>query len=374
MVRSAYPEQIGSNRVVETHTSSERTMSQSLPATSRTSVLTGTQALSIEDRPVPSPGPGDVLVQVAAVGVCGSDVHYYRHGRIGDFVVEAPLVLGHEVSGRIVGVGEGVSPDRIGERVAIDPQRPCLHCKQCLAGRYNLCPEMKFYATPPVDGTFTGYVTAPSIFAFTLPDAVSDEAGALLEPLSVAINAVRRARIVPGSRVLVAGAGPIGVICAQAARAFGASEVIVSDLVPARRERALRFGATSVIDPTQVDVANAGLDVDAFIDASGSPRAVGDGILATGPNGVAVLVGLGNPRMELPVEHIQNLEISVTGVFRYTDTWPVGIQLVSAGIIDLDSLVTGRYDLDEVQEALESDTDPASLKSIVYPLGVPAAD
>jgi L-iditol 2-dehydrogenase len=339
----------------------------------RVSVLLGTQDLTVEDRPVPSVDPGDVLVRVAAVGVCGSDVHYYRHGRIGDFVVEEPLVLGHELSGTIVAVGAGVDEARVGERVAIEPQRPCHHCAQCLAGRYNLCPDMRFYATPPVDGAFAEFVTIESAFAHTLPDSVSFEAGALLEPLSVGIAAVRKALIVPGSSVLIAGAGPIGIICAQAARAFGASRIVISDLVPERRSRALSFGATEAIDPTVLDVTTDLPPVDAFIDASGAPRAVSDGIKAVGPAGAAVLVGLGNSEMTLPVEHIQNLEVTVTGIFRYTNTWPVAIELVASGQVDLDSLVTGRFGLDEVREALESDTDPASLKSIVYPGGVPSA-
>lgn len=342
--------------------------SASIPATSATSTLLRAGELTIEQRPVPVPAAGEVLIAVAAVGVCGSDVHYYRHGRIGEFaVVEAPLILGHEVSGRIVGVGEGVDAGRIGERVAIEPQRPCRVCRQCKAGRYNLCPEMRFYATPPVDGAFTGYVTIPADFAHVVPDALSDEAAALLEPLSVAVTTMRKARIVPGSRVLIAGAGPIGIICAQTARAFGAAEVIVSDPVADRRDRALRFGATSAIDPVAEDPAELGLAVDAFIDASGAPIAVDRGIRAVGPAGVAVLVGLGHSTMELPVEHIQNNEIIVTGVFRYTDTWPVAAQLVANGQVDLDSLVTGRFGLEEVRDALESDSEPTSLKSIVYP-------
>jgi len=344
-----------------------------MTTTQRTSVLLGTQELTVEDRPVPEPAAGDVLVRVAAVGVCGSDVHYYRHGRIGDFVVDAPLVLGHELSGTVVAVGDGVDASLIGQRVAVEPQRPCHRCAQCLAGRYNLCPHMRFYATPPVDGAFTEYVTIEAEFAHPLPDSVSFEAGALLEPLSVGIAAVRKAGIVPGSSVLIAGAGPIGVICAQAARAFGATRIVVSDLVPERRERALSFGATEVVDPTVVDVTADIVPVDAFIDASGAPRAVADGIRAVGPAGAAVLVGLGNPEMTLPVEHIQNLEVTVTGIFRYTGTWPVAIELVASGQVDLDSLVTGRFGLDEVREALESDTDPASLKSVVFPGGVPSA-
>ncbi len=338
------------------------------PATTmRASVLLRENELTVEERAVPQPGPGEVLVRVAAVGICGSDVHYYRHGRIGDFVLDEPLVLGHELSGRIAAVGENVDAARVGERVAVEPQKPCRRCRECLAGRYNLCPRMEFYATPPIDGAFAEYVVIDSEFAHAVPDSMSDEAAALLEPLSVAITTMRKAHVVPGSRVLIAGAGPIGVICAQTARAFGAAEVIVTDLVAERRERALEFGATQSLDPREIDVATAGFDVDAFIDASGAPRAVFDGIKAVRPAGHAVLVGLGNAEMPLPVEHIQNLEISVTGVFRYTDTWPAGIHLVTTGQVDLDALVTGKFDLDHVAEALDSDQDPTGLKSIVYP-------
>lgn len=338
-----------------------------LPTTMRASVLTAATTLEIQERPVPSYGPDEVLIQVAAVGVCGSDVHYYREGRIGDFIVESPLILGHELSGRIVAAGSAVDVGRVGVRVAVEPQRPCGRCAQCRAGRYNLCPLMEFYATPPIDGAFCGYVVIQDEFAHALPDAVSDEAGALLEPLSVGIAAIRKARIVPGSRVLIAGAGPIGIIAAQTSRAFGASEIVVSDLVPERRERALRYGATRVIDPVAEDPADLGLAVDAFIDASGSARAVDSGIRAVGPAGAAVLVGLGASTMPLPVSHIQNLEVTVTGIFRYTDTWPIAIHLVASGQIELDSLVTGKFDLEHVRDALESDQDPGSLKSIVYP-------
>ena len=334
--------------------------------TMRASVMTGVESLQIEERPIPSPGPHEVLIEVAAVGVCGSDVHYYRHGRIGDFIVNDPMILGHEMSGRITAVGEGVDPGRIGERVAVEPQHPCRRCKQCKAGRYNLCPEMKFYATPPVDGAFCRYVTIDDDMAYAVPDSMSDDAAALLEPLSVAIATMRKAGIVPGSSILIAGAGPIGVICAQAAKAFGASRIVVTDLLASRREKALAFGATEVLEPTAVDVA-AIEPVDAFVDATGVPVAVVSGIKAVGPAGRVVLVGMGADEYALPVSHIANNEITVTGVFRYTDTWPAAIHLVNSGAVDLDSMVTGRYDLEHVADALESDTDPASLKSIVNP-------
>lgn len=340
---------------------------KTLPDTMTASVLSGDHALKVEQVPLPPVASDEVLIKIAAVGVCGSDTHYYRHGRIGKFVVEGPLILGHECSGTIVAVGSDVPESRIGERVAIEPQRNCRRCRECRAGRYNMCPNMEFYATPPIDGAFAEYAAIRTEFAHTVPDTLTDEAAALLEPLSVAITTMRKAGIVPGSSILIAGAGPIGIICAQAAKAFGASEIIVTDLVAERRERALTYGATRVIDPREVDIANAGLDVNAFVDASGAPRAVSDGIKAVRPVGTAVLVGLGASEMTLPVEHIQTLEITVTGIFRYTDTWPAAIHLVASGQVDLDSLVTGKFDLDHADAALDSDQDPDSLKSIVYP-------
>jgi L-iditol 2-dehydrogenase len=335
--------------------------------TMRASVMTGVRTLQIEERPVPSPGPHEVLIEVAAVGVCGSDVHYYRNGRIGDFIVEEPMILGHELSGRIAAVGDGVDAGRVGQRVAVEPQHPCRRCRQCTAGRYNMCPEMKFYATPPVDGAFCRYVTIGAEMAHPVPDSMSDDAAALLEPLSVAIATMRKAEIAPGSTILIAGAGPIGVICAQAARAFGAARIVVSDPVPSRRERVLRFGATEVLDPAVDDIAALDPQVDAFIDASGAAPAVVSGIMAVGPAGRVVLVGMGTGDYALPISYIQFMEITVTGVFRYTDTWPAAIHLVSSGAVDLDSLVTGRYDLEHVADALDSDTEPTSLKSIVMP-------
>lgn len=338
-----------------------------VPTTMRASVLTAVGRLEVQERPVPTPAADEVLVRAAAVGVCGSDVHWYREGHIGDLWLDGPLILGHECGGRIAAVGSAVDPDRIGQRVSIEPQRPCRRCAQCSAGRYNLCLRIEFYGTPPIDGAFCDYVTIQHEFAFPVPEVMSDDAAALLEPLSVAIASLRKASVGAGSRLLIAGAGPIGVITAQAARAFGAAEVIVTDPVAARRDRALRYGASSVLDPVADDVATLGLDVDAFIDASGAPPAVTSGINAVRPAGAVVLVGMGSAVMPLPVSTLQNREITVTGIFRYVDTWPTAIHLVTSGLVDLDSLVTGRYDLDHVQEALDADQAPDSLKSIVEP-------
>src|SRR5699024_2366031 len=193
-----------------------------------------------------------------SVGVCGSDVHYYEHGRIGDYVVNAPLILGHEVGGQIVAVGDQVDPARIGQRVAIEPQRCCRTCDFCRSGQYNLCPHMEFYATPPVDGAFCEYVTIQDDFAFEIPDSISDHAAALIEPLSVGIAAAQKAMLDVGQSILIAGAGPIGILTAQVARAYGASEVIVSDPNPHRRDLATSYGATRVIDPASERVEGLG--------------------------------------------------------------------------------------------------------------------
>ncbi|MFB9378082.1 NAD(P)-dependent alcohol dehydrogenase [Kineococcus gynurae] len=339
--------------------------STTIPSTMRASVLLEAGRIEMQERPVPTAGPGEVLVRVGSVGVCGSDVHYYKHGRIGDMVVTAPLVLGHEVSGTIVAVGPGVEEDRVGERVALDPQVPCRRCRQCKAGRSNLCPFMEFYATPPFDGTFCDYVTAPADQAFAVPDSMSDESAALLEPLSVGLWAAHKGNVGPGDQVLIAGAGPIGAMVAQAVRACGATDIVVTDFVDSRRERITSFGATRALHPVQDKDEIAALRVDTFVDCSGATPAVLSGIASTRGGGAVVLVGLGAEEMPIPVQLIATREITLTGVFRYIDTWPRGIELETSGAVHLDDMVTARYPLEQVEEALNADSDPLSMKAVV---------
>ncbi|AGB25522.1 theronine dehydrogenase-like Zn-dependent dehydrogenase [Mycobacterium sp. JS623] len=329
----------------------------------RSAVLVEPGRIEMEERPIPKPVPGDVLVRVSSVGVCGSDTHYYRHGRIGNFVVDAPLVLGHEAAGTIVDVGAGVDGSRIGERVSIEPQRPDPDSDETRRGHYNLCPHMRFYGTPPIDGAFCDYVTIGAGYAHRVPDSVSDDAAALCEPLSVGIAAVRKAGLDGGSRVLITGAGPIGIVLTQVARAYGATDIVVSDPDGDRRAQAKQFGATHVLDPTAEPIGELG--VDAFIDASGAPSAVFDGIHAVRPAGTVVLVGSGAESMELPTQLIQNRELVLTGVFRYANTWPTAIALVESGRVDLDAMVTAHFPLEKAAEALDSDRTPGSVKSVV---------
>jgi L-iditol 2-dehydrogenase len=331
----------------------------------RASYLVKQGEIAVKTINIPQLDDDQVLVKVASVGVCGSDVHYYQHGKIGPYVVDHPLILGHELSGTITAVGKNVRAERIGSRVSVEPQRPCRVCKECKAGRYNLCPEIEFYATPPIQGGFCEYVTIQSDFAYDIPDSMSFDAAALIEPLSVGIWAAKRAEISVGSRILIAGAGPIGLIMAQVARAFGAAEIYITDINEQRREFALRHGATVGLDPRTDQVE--GLEVDAFIDASGVAAAVSQGIKAVGPAGRVILVGMGNDDVTLPVSYIQGKEIWVSGVFRYANTWPIGIELVASGKVDLDILVTHTFGLGEVEEALNSAKLPGALKAIVKP-------
>lgn len=344
-------------------------MSELLPKVMAVSVLRDVGEVAVEERPVPAPGPGEVLVRIGSVGVCGSDVHYYRHGRIGDFVVRAPLVLGHEAGGVIAAVGAGVPQDRVGQRVAIEPGVPCRRCARCRHGEYNLCPDISFFATPPVDGAFAEYVAMPADFVFAIPDSMSDDAAGLIEPLSVAVWANHKAGTTAGTRLLVTGAGPVGLLVAAVARAEGAAEVTVSDVDPHRLRLASTYGATRVVDGRDPQ-GLAGIEVDALIECSGATSAVTTGLHAVRGGGAAVLVGMGAGEITLPASLIQGRELRLTGTFRYAHTWPAAIALAASGAIDLDGMVTGRVGLDRAVEALDPDPAAGHVKMIVRPGGV----
>jgi len=220
----------------------------------RVAALERAKVMTMTTRPQPIAGAGEVLVRVHRVGVCGSDVHYYTHGRIGTFVVERPIVLGHEMAGVIEDVGQGVARSRIGERVAVEPGVPDRTCEWCRAGHYNLCPNVRFMATPPYDGALTDYIVTASDFAYALPDGLSLDEGALMEPLSVGVYAIHRSGLRAGQSAAVIGAGPIGLVTLQVARATGAGRIFAIDLDANRLATAKRLGATDVIDASQGDV------------------------------------------------------------------------------------------------------------------------
>lgn len=343
------------------------TKSHPIPGTMRVNVLAAASVMRTEQRPVPQPGPDQVLVRIGSVGICGSDVHYYRHGRIADCVVRQPLILGHEAGGVIVAVGARVSADRIGQRVALEPGVPCRHCRECKHGRYNLCVDVQFFATPPVDGTFAEYITIAADFAHRIPDSISDDGAGLIEPLSVAVWACGKAQVGIGSRVLISGAGPIGLMNVQVAAAAGATDIIVTDIAPARLDTAVKFGATRILDARTEDAAALGIEVDAFIDCSGAEVAVRAGIRAVRPAGRVVLVGMGADDISLPVGLIQGRELTITGTFRYANTYPTAIELAASGAIQLDAMVTAHFTLDQAEAALQQAGDPHTIKVIVRP-------
>lgn len=337
----------------------------------RAAIMYGTRDVRVEERAVPEPGPREVLVEIRSVGVCGSDVHYYEEGRIGSFVVEEPMILGHESMGTVVELGGEATKHAVGERVTLEPGVPDGTCRECRAGRYNLCPNVRFFATPPIDGAFANYVAIHEDFAFSLPDNLSDDAGALMEPLSVGIWACRKAAVRAGDHVLVTGAGPIGLVSAQVALAQGATEVTVTDVAPERIEMARKMGATRTINVGEEQLDEAGIEADALIECSGNERALGDGIRSVRPAGTAVVVGMGpNEETGVPLAYVQTREIWVTGTFRYANTYPAAIELAATGKVDLDALVTSRFDLDHADEALQAGRkDAANVKPMVMPGG-----
>ncbi|WP_338043788.1 NAD(P)-dependent alcohol dehydrogenase [Ornithinimicrobium flavum] len=302
--------------------------------TTRTAVLLEPGTIQVQERPRPQPGHDEVLIQVTSVGVCGSDTHYYTHGRIGSYAVTAPLVLGHESAGVIVGVGADVDPARVGQRVSIEPGVPCRQCEQCLSGRYNLCPAMVFHATPPVDGSLSELIVHHSAFAHPVPDEVGDDAAAMVEPLSVALWACRKAAVGTGDRVLVTGAGPVGLLCAQVARVAGAAEVVVVDVNPHRLAVAAAHGATDTVDASEVSLPDwygERPDPHVLLECSGHAGSTLAGLRSLSPAGRAVLVGMGGDTLALPLSLVQERELLVTGVFRYANTWPTAIALLAAG-------------------------------------------
>jgi L-iditol 2-dehydrogenase len=311
-----------------------------------------------------------VLVQIKAIGVCGSDVHYYEHGRIGSFIVNQPLILGHESAGTIVAVGEGASQERIGQRVTIEPGIPCSVCRECRRGYYNLCRNVRFFGTPPIDGAFTNYVTVPGDFAYPLPDSMSFEEGALIEPLSVGLWACRKAQIHGGDRVLITGAGPIGIVSMKVALTLGAAEVIITDVFPQRLKLARELGASGTVNVAQESLATLGIEADALIECSGNNQALKDGLRALRPAARAVIVGMGpGEEASIPLSFLQNNEIILTGIFRYANTYQDAIALVAAGRIDLKSMITSTYTLEQTEQALQAaKNDPSNIKPVVVPV------
>jgi L-iditol 2-dehydrogenase len=310
-----------------------------------------------------APAKNQVLIAMKAVGICGSDVHYWTHGRIGDFIVKAPMVLGHESAGQVVAIGDGVTNVAVGDKVALEPGVPCRSCEHCRVGNYNLCPEIRFFATPPIDGSLARYVLHPADYCFKLPEPLTYEHGALCEPLSVGVYACQRAHVGPGSRVAVFGSGPIGLIVMMVAKAFGANEVYMTDIADDRIIAATKYGASKAINASkksaeelsnEVVKANEGKRVDVAFECCGVESATQASILCTKSGGTVCLIGMGKPVMSVPILDASIREVDIRGIFRYRNTYPTCISLLASGKVKAADLITHRYPMKELVSGFET--------------------
>ena len=329
--------------------------------TMKAAVLHAVDDLRIDEVPVPKITPErNVLVRIVSVGVCGSDVHWWKRGYIGPNRLESPTIMGHEAAGEVVevyGDARGLQP---GDRVAIEPGYTCRKCEFCRSGHYNMCPDVVFLAAPPVDGAFCEYITWPADFLFPLPDNMSMDEGAMLEPLSVGLHAARRSGVRAGDSVAIFGAGAIGLCALQSARAHGATTIIAADLVPLRLELAEKLGATEVLDAGAVDVEDAIMDltqgrgVDVAIECAGTVPTIQTAMRVTRSAGKVQLVGMpAETDPQIPLYQLINRELDVSGLFRYAGCYPPAIELVSSGRVDVASLITHHFPLEQTVEAMQ---------------------
>jgi L-iditol 2-dehydrogenase len=324
----------------------------------RAAVLHAPHDLRLETVPDPKPQPHEAVVKVAVNGICGSDLHFFDQGKLGPFVVDRPYIPGHEASAVVIEAAKDGSGPAKGARVAIEPGIPCRACALCKSGRYNLCRNVVFMSAPPVNGTLCEYAAVASDFLHPLPDRVSDEQGAFVEPASVAVQACARGRISAGQSVAILGAGPIGLVTMLVARAFGAAELYLIDKLDNRLAIAAKLGASAVIhagtaDPcAELDRLTGGLGADTVFDTTGSSAACALAPVLAARGGRVVLVGWPEKaQFPWPVEQVIEKELDVMGVNRYCNTYPRAIALLAAGRLDVMPLVTHRFPFNQVCEA-----------------------
>ncbi|KAF1042225.1 MAG: D-xylulose reductase [Herbaspirillum frisingense] len=323
-------------------------------------VLEATRRIALRDIDLPQAvGPRDVKIRIHTVGICGSDVHYYTHGRIGPFKVEQPMVLGHEASGTVIETGAEVSHLSVGDRVCMEPGIPRFDSPATLRGMYNLDPDVRFWATPPVHGCLTASVVHPAAFTYRLPDNVSFAEGAIVEPLSIGLQAATKAKMKPGDTAVVIGAGTIGAMTALAALAGGAARVILADVVPAKLAHFAGNPAVTTVDVSRQPLADAvraatqGWGADVVFEASGSTGAYDSLLDLVCPGGCAVLVGMPPGPVPLDVVAMQTREIRLESVFRYANIFPRALALISSGMIDVKPFISRKFAFSDGVKAFE---------------------
>lgn len=326
----------------------------------KVAVMNGIGQMGYTERNIPAPKDNEVLVKLEYVGICGSDMHYYETGAIGDYVVDPPFVLGHEPGGTVVEVGSAVSHLKVGDRVALEPGKTCGHCEFCRKGEYNLCPDVVFFATPPVDGVFQEYVAHEADLCFKLPENVSTLEGALIEPLAVGFHAANQGNAHAGQTAVVMGAGCIGLVTMMALKAEGVSKVYVVDIMEKRLEKALELGADGVINGMKEDTVQKVLELtdgkgcDLAIETAGTELTTRQTIQFAKKGSTIVLVGYSKTgEMTLPMSLALDKELTFKTIFRYRHIYPMAIDSVASGKVNLKGIVTDVFDFDDIQNAMD---------------------
>ena len=322
--------------------------------------LHGIRNLRLHEEPIPEPRSGEVQVQIKSVGICASDLHYYRDGRIGTTVVTDPIVLGHEASGVISALGEGVIGLKIGDRVAIEPAKPCMECEYCKSGHYNVCPGIPFFGAPPTDGCFRDYITWPARLLLKIPDSLTFDEAAMAEPLAIGIYAVELADLKPGNVVAILGVGAIGLSVLQAAKVVGVNSIIVSEPIPERRKLALKLGADKAIDPgssnleAEIGQFTGGRGVDVAFECAGEDDAVRQASRIAAILGKVIILGIPDGN-DYPFDASSARRKQLTAIFvrRSNLTTEKAIDWIAKGKADVACYATHRFPLEETEKAME---------------------
>ena len=325
-------------------------------------VLHGEKDMRAQELEMPSLPPGHVMLKVKRAGICGSDMHYYAHGKIGSFVPKRPFVLGHEFAGEVVSASDNSNAKMIGTRVAVDPSIPCGACKHCRTGRYNLCRNMRFYGSascdPHIDGGFAEYTVAPVVNCHVVPDSMDWGEAAMIEPLSVVVHAARRAGDIAGHRVLVTGGGAIGQLMALVARSFGAAQVVMSDIAAFPRDLSVKLGADIALDGHDPDFEAKALEIsqggfDFVFEASGSVQALAQAIAVAERGATIVQVGTLPTPVAAPFNFVMAKELNFIGSFRFANVFAMSLQLAASKRIDVSALISAVLPLSEMQNAMD---------------------
>ncbi|KAF2093047.1 GroES-like protein [Rhizodiscina lignyota] len=334
-------------------------------------VLRKVKDVAIEQRGVPKlRSDHDVLVHVAQTGICGSDVHYWQRGRIGDFILNSPIILGHESSGTVAEVGPAVKNLKVGDRVTIEPGVPCRRCDYCRQGAYNLCADTVFAATPPWDGTLQKFYPVASDYCYKLPDQMDFEEGAMVEPTAVAVQICKVADLRANQTVLVFGAGPIGVLCQAVAKVYGAKKVVGVDISQSRLEFAKSYGADEIFLPPRLEgdpveasekiaamikeKCGLGDGADVVLECTGAEPCIQAGVFAARKGGTYVQAGMGKENIVFPITTACIRALTIKGSIRYTTgCYPSAVDLIASGKIDVKRLITNRFRFEEAEQAFE---------------------